>query len=474
MTHLSLLRHRRWFLVSLLLSTTTLVVSPVQSKAQAGTSDETDVASSSTEPASSESGNAHGTEGGSGTAAASASPDADSDSSDSSDSSRSADSPDSGSAASDLALPSGEASEGEGDDAEAAPSAPAHAARAPEPLAWRNSFFNYTLASTFNTFVRDGQLSYNPTVYQFMSLTPRWYLDPATFFFFSLGAFQEFTDADGTAYNREFALGDMIVELRRTIPWEGFVLIPAARLTFPTSKLSQAAQRYVNGALGLTVVRPVPEALGMTIALITRYQRWFAGSNVTLSRDVVCLPRVPTSGTDGAALGDTSVLCQGIVQNESDRLVAGLNINITPFEHFTVTLSAFWLWVYTYGLAGASVDAMTAGGGPFVLEPAAAVWRNFTYYALGVAYDITEWFNLNLTVANATVVAPLFGPDGSLYSPFNPDTQVALGVTLTLDGIYTELHHEHEGEEGLTPEERQRRRQGLAHRSSSSPTSSAF
>ncbi|GAB4205887.1 MAG: hypothetical protein OHK0013_22070 [Sandaracinaceae bacterium] len=372
-----------------------------------------------------------------------------------------------------LAAPTGDAAN---DDGQAQPSHPApsedeaHAAEAQaaaEPLAWRNSFFNYSLAATFNTFCRDCQLSYNPNVYQFMSLTPRWYVDPSTFFFFSLGAFFEFTDDDASAYNREFQLTDMIVELRRTIPWEGFVFIPAARLTFPTSKGSQGAQRYVNTGLGLTVVRPIPEALGMTVALITRYQRWFAGSNITAARGQ-CLPPSTAGGFDGgdatvAGSNQTSAICDGRVANESDRIITGVSINITPAEHLTVTLSAFWAWIHLFDLGSGSVDTLTGMYTP-ELAGGSTRWRNFTFYSLAVAYDFTEWLNVNLSVANSTVFAPLYNEDGSVRSPFNPDTQIALGATITLDGVYAALHDDHEEEDGLTPEERQRRRQGLASR----------
>lgn len=358
-----------------------------------------------------------------------------------------------------LAAPTGDAAN---DDGQAQPSHPApsedeaHAAEAQaaaEPLAWRNSFFNYSLAATFNTFCRGCQQSYNPTVYQFMSLTPRWYVDPATFFFLSIGAFYEFTNDDASAYNHEFQLGDMIVELRRTIPWEGFVFIPAARLTLPTSKASQGAQRYVNGGLGVTVVRPIPEALGMTIAGVFRYQRWFAGSNVVLARG-----QCVTRGIDTELAG-----CDGIAATEADRIVAGVSINVTPFEHFTVILSTFWVWSHVFDLRSEDVPTLS---GPIRVDTAggATRWRNFTSYSLGVAYDIVEWLNLNLTVSNATVLAPLYNDDGSVRSPFNPDTQIALGATITLDAVYTALTTSGEPDDGLTPEERQRRRQGLASR----------
>ncbi|MDW8246670.1 MAG: hypothetical protein RMJ84_08830 [Sandaracinaceae bacterium] len=337
------------------------------------------------------------------------------------------------------------------------PNAAASSKRAPEPLAWRNSFFSYTIASTFNTFLKESQLSYDPNIYQFLSFTPRWYLDAATFLFFSFGAFFEFTDDDASPYNRRFQLSDSVVELRRTIPWEGFVIIPTARLTFPTSFASMAAQRYVNVGAGAIIVRPIPEALGMTIATLLRYQRWFAGSNVIRTQEAVpCTP----SGPSG---------CDGAVANEADRIIAGTTINITPLQGFTLSFQAFFAWIHLFDLMEVSWSDLGVVGAPpgekVPQEGYATRWRNFTYFALGAAYDLNDWFNLSLSVANSTVFAPLYNDDGSIRSPFNPDTQVALTATIMVDGLYLALHPVQESEEGLTPEELQRRRQGLAKRS---------
>ena len=58
-------------------------------------------------------------------------------------------------------------------------------AAAPPELPWRNTFFSWTHAATFNSFVRPAQLSYNPYYAQTVSLTPRWYLGPQSFFLLS-------------------------------------------------------------------------------------------------------------------------------------------------------------------------------------------------------------------------------------------------------------------------------------------------
>lgn len=376
-------------------------------------------------------------------------------------------------AASEPAAASGEAeatSERESEGEEAAEERQASV----EPLAWRNSFFNYGVGMTVNSFCQDCQLSYNPTVYQFLSLTPRWYLDASTFFFFSLGGAYEFTDDDGSAYNHEFQLSDMVVELRRTIAWEGFIFIPAARLTFPTSKASQGAQRFLNTGIGLTVVRPIPEAAGMTIAGLFRYQRWFADGNVVTARGQ-CLPSMPGNldGSAGIALSNSApAVCDGRSATEADRLLAGITLSITPVEGFTITLSGAWAWVHAFDVADASWDdlgVITSGSGELVPRAGGDTrWRNYAAYSLSVAYDVVDWLNLSLSLDNSGGLAPLYNQDGSVRSPFNPDTQISLSATFTLDGIYKEIAGASE-DDGLTPEQRQRRRQGLA--SSDAPAS---
>lgn len=358
--------------------------------------------------------------------------------------------------ASQLATPSGDGSTQATTEDEAAAE---EAQAAAEPLAWRNTFFSWTQGVTFNSFVRDGQLSYDPVYYHWFFINPRWYLDAQTFFVLGASGFIEVTDDDSSAYNHEFQLGDMTLELRRTIPWEGFVFIPSARLAFPVSKISQGAQRYLNTGLGVTVVRPIPEAAGMTLALFAGYRRWWAGSNVVVAQGADC---VSTSRTTG----DQEAFCNGATTTESDRFIVSLTINLTPVEGFTISLSGAWLWIQGYQTSpftlasqpGIVLADPSMGG---TLEDMGNHWRNFTSYSLFVAYDVAPWFNLSLGVANSTNLAPLYNDDGSVRSPFNPDTQVNLTAQFTLDGIYEELFGSNE-DDGLTPEERQRRRQGLA------------
>lgn len=328
----------------------------------------------------------------------------------------------------------------------------AEAQAAAEPLAWRNSFFTWTQGVTLATFDRGALPHYNPTYYHYFFLNPRWYLDPQTFLVLGAGAYVEATQDDSSSVSaHEFSLGDMSVELRRTIAWEGFIFLPSVRLTVPLSKLSQAAQRIINTGVGITVVRPIPEAAGMTIAGVARYNRWWATSNTPQS-------------ADGQCFGDCSRT------SELDRITAGININITPVEHLTLTVGAFWFWINGYNLAPGESGAVTSGGNGVIGDSSPNHWRNFTSYSISVAYDPVEWLNVSIGWANSTFVSPLMNGDGTrVRNPFDisesPDQQITLNLQMTIDAFYSAITHPTgEHDDGLTPEERQRRRQGLGSR----------
>ncbi|MCZ7680701.1 MAG: hypothetical protein M5U28_18795 [Sandaracinaceae bacterium] len=138
-------------------------------------------------------------------------------------------------------------------------------------------------------------------------------------------------------------------------------------------------------------------------------------------------------------------------------------MSVMPAPGFTVSFQGFYL-----GLVGDDIgtaDVPINGGTTTVADDSPTHWRHFTYFALAVAYDVLPWLNLSLGIQSSGIAAPIYNPDGSVRSPFNPDTQVFLTTTLGLDGLYDELFGAREEE--LTPEERQRRRQGLASRGSS-------
>jgi hypothetical protein len=344
--------------------------------------------------------------------------------------------------------------------AAAAEEAPAPRPASRLPLSFANSYFfwgNYVNAWTFAPGA--GQ-TYNPTYQMSFSLNPRFYLTDTTFLWLNQDLFVELTDADDATYNREPMLGDTLLDIRQNLMVEGFVFQFQGRLGFPLSKLSQAARRVMQTGLGIVATRPIPEAANLTISTNVAYRRWWALSNVPIaspseSQIGYCSPSA------GMTAGEPTCTQASGATSLRDIIIAGLTLSVAPLPELTIMLQGMFIWGYGHELAPGEVDI---NGGTVVIEDQSRThWRNFTYLMLAVAYDVQPWLNIQLGIANTGVLAPLYSPDGSVRGPFNADTQVFLNTTITIDSLYQTIFPQEEGEE-LTPEERNRRRQGLASR----------
>jgi hypothetical protein len=336
-----------------------------------------------------------------------------------------------------------------------------------EPLAWRNSYFNYSINSSFCTFSRDCQLTYNPTVYTFLSLSPRWYLDPATFFSFYQAAYIEHTDDDNATYQHEFQLYDTRIALNhREALGDNFLGLVGGSLWLPTSKGSQAAQRYMR--LGASVSGTWdPGVGGFNLSIQAAYVHWFAGSNVPLTHGSGVPSDTASSAPSpsGAPGGDAFSNQASSSTSEIDRISAGLTANWQPLTGFTITLQIFYFWINGAGLGNAAIP--TGGGDIFVGDTSPSHFRTYTSYSIYFQYDFVPWFQGWIGFSNSTQLAQFFNDNGTLRSPVNLyDMQVSLGATVTLDSLYESVAVSGE-DDGLTPEQRQRRRQGLARRSTS-------
>lgn len=337
-----------------------------------------------------------------------------------------------------------------------------------EPLAWRNSYFNYSINSSFCSFSRDCQLSYDPVVYTFLSLSPRWYLDPATFFSFYQALYIEHTDDNGATYQHEAQLFDTRIALNhREALGDNFIVLFGGSLWLPTSKGSQAAQRFFRLGASLSATWN-PNVAGFNLSLQTSYVRWFAGSNVPITHSPYSADpagttlRSPSDPTPGGVANQASA-----TTTEVDRLSAGMTANWTPLEGFTITLQIFYFWIQGFGLGNAAIPGVTGDGSPLVIGDTGTHWRTYTSYSIYFQYDFVPWFQGWIGLSNSTQLANFFNENGSLRSPVAlPDLQASLGVTVTLDSLYEQFATSGE-DDGLTPEQRQRRRQGLASRSSS-------
>ena len=359
---------------------------------------------------------------------------------------------------------SAESAETETEDAGAEEEEEEAPARRGPALTFANSFFSYTNGVNLHTFDPGAQLTYDPTWLMSFSLTPRFYLTDTTFLWLNQGLQIELTDSNFDTYNHEPILFDTTLDLRQNLAWEGFVFQGAARVVFPLSKASQAARRILQTGFTLTATRPFPELASFTVSASFGYRRWWGLSNVAQFQDGAGPEYSTPSGESYCEAVDgprASSLCTqaGGTTTARDMIVTGLALSVMPFAGFTVQFSAFYLGLQGEGIKTAEVPI---NGGNVTLEDDSPThWRHFTSFVLAVGYDFLPYLNVSLGLQNSSFAAPLYNPDGSVRSPFNADSQVYLTVTLGLDGIYNELAGAND-DEGLTPEERQRRRQGLA------------
>jgi hypothetical protein len=341
-----------------------------------------------------------------------------------------------------------------------------------EPLAWRNSYLNYSINSSFCTFSRDCQLSYNPNVYSWWSLAPRWYLDAETFFTFYQAFTQEHTDSDDATYAHEFTVWDTRVSLsHRFAVGDNFLILPGISTWLPLSKASQALQRYFRLGASISATWN-PNVGGFNLSASVGYLRSFAGSNVPLTHSpylastlpsgtmTSTLPPSPGGGGNPAETANQANDATG----DADRITTGITANWTPLEGFTITLQIFYIWINGFGLGtGIVPGTQTASGGAYAL-PAdnSSHWRAYDSYSIYFQYDFIPWLQGWIGLSNSTQLAAVFNQDGSARSPVALfDMQASLGVTITLDGFYESFANAGE-DDGLTPEQRQRRRQGLA------------
>ena len=334
--------------------------------------------------------------------------------------------------------------------------APAETAPAPQPPAYRGSLLYWQHGLTANTLAPDAQLTYNPTYYWYFLLQPRWYLDRQNFLVLSQGLSIEWTDADFTTTQREPQLGDTTLELRHTEVFEGFVFIGSARLTAPVSTFSQAADRVLGTGLGLTAVRVFPELASLTFALSGSARHWFALTNVPTTNALSGAAGQFACASGTIASGGCDQI--GDATTERDRLTGGLTVSVSPIPELTFTTQYFLTTAYGHELAPAANPGL---GGPTSLPDGSAThWRPAQYWTASVAYDVVGWLNLSIGYQSASSFTGLYNPNGSVRNPFyNADAELYLGANITFDTLIEELVG---GEEEGTPEERQRRRQGLS------------
>ena len=355
-----------------------------------------------------------------------------------------------------------EASESDADPATPADEGEAGAAAAdappPEPSPFRGSLFSWQQSLSVNTLNPDAQLTYNPTYYWTFFLQPRFYLDRQNFLVLSLGASIEFTDNDLSTIERQFLLTDTTLEYRHLEVIEGIVLIPSVRLTAPTSLASIANETILTAGAGLTVVKVFPELASFTIAATGAYRHRFGLTNVAVVHDENA-PRCSTT-----SLVEQS--CQaGAFTSGRDTMIAALTLTIMPVSGLTILTQYAGAWIYGEELR--TEENPGIGGPGEIPDGSPSHWRNGHYWTIAVGYDVVPWLNLQLGYQGSPGFTRWLNESGNVQNPFYDfDSELYLSATIALDVMVDEIIGSDE-DTGLTPEQLQRRRQGLASRGAS-------
>jgi hypothetical protein len=289
---------------------------------------------------------------------------------------------------------------------------------------FRGSTVAWTNAMSLYTFFPDATLSYNPTYEMAITLAPRWYLLESTYLIAQQIVSLELTDSDYTSYNHEPVLSDFVLELRQGVELAGFDFTGSVRLAAPVSKASQAASRILQTGAGLRVTREFPEALDFSASGNFTYRRWWATRNVPAT-----VEEYP-GNCFRAQVGDPPLCDQASGQTTArDIFSMGLTLGFSPIENLSVELEGALTFVAGHSLAEYQLEDGT------ILGDDRTHWRNYTYLGLTVGYDVLDWLNLSLGIANAGDYGELYNPDASIRGPINPDTQVWLDTTLDVDSL---------------------------------------
>ena len=141
----------------------------------------------------------------------------------------------------------------------------------------------------------------------------------------------------------------------------------------------------------------------------------------------------------------------------NDSILGALTMTVMPYPGLTVTAQ----YAYNWGFRLGATDDVLVG------PDNSTRYRNAQYFTLAVAYDVQPWLNVSLGYQTAPGFARVMDESGGWFNervnPFwdQSQSEVYLSVTVPLDALYEAIAPS-DTEEQLTPEQLQRRRQGLA------------
>lgn len=296
---------------------------------------------------------------------------------------------------------------------------------------WRGSTISYGLSSTATTFTPAFELTYNPTVAHRIGLMPEWHFND-TFhvrsrFFLS----QEFTKSDYTNTLNEVELSDLWLDG----VWAGFkekysgIKFDAnLRLTFPTSRFSQAQGRIMTIGPGINVSRAFPVMTALIFSYSFRYTYRFNRFATFQNQG----PSIAACGISGGTVDCPSLTSNGVRTIQMD-IIHGPTAVFLPHPKVTFAVSLFMQYGLMPALAelppGTDVSLNAGNSGP--------QWRNFWGSSISVGYQ--PWDTVGFTLGAFTFSNQLDSQSQYIFPLFNRNTVVSLDMSVDIESFFNNV-----------------------------------
>jgi hypothetical protein len=307
-------------------------------------------------------------------------------------------------------------------------------AKTGERPAWRGTSVNYSHNLGVMTLVPAAEPFYNPTWSHRLGLFPEWHFGNQVTLRGRLFLSQEFTDSDSTRYRNEVEFSDVWLDSI----WSGFTeknsrihLGADLRLTFPTSKTSQAQSRILTIGPSLNLSRRFNVLSGLTLIYSARF-------TYRLNRFATRQNQGPTISAcgDSRALECIDFINTG-VRNPQFDVLHGPIISVAPHSKVDVSASFLMQRAWLPALAPAPVEL--AGSTQLNIGTDIAT-RDLMIFSLSVSYQAFKAVGFSL---GAWTFSNQLGDNGRYQFPlFNRNTTLYLDATFDLEGAVSSFRKE--------------------------------
>jgi len=348
-------------------------------------------------------------------------------------------------------------------DTGAKPAEPKKAKPRPKKLNWRNTSFVWDQTATGQTvgLGKDFQ-SRDPNYTMTFSLRPRYYIyddsaadvstlgtaaaaNAATKTTISvrgdIGLSREFTNSDATTKKGEWTATDaqLYLALVRQLYSKGDVstigVVDVPKLTFPSSKFSYDAGRYMELGTTVAAIQQLP-LLGsksdflqiLSLEAAASYSHWFTRATQATQPNLSYVRMNP----QGIALPGDQLGGAAFAEHQADFTIAD-ELMITDRISWSNQFSWRPYWKYTFNNQANCVQITGECVTPSTVD-------NPTHYSVVTLFDteldvrVLDQLSIAAGYANVT---PQIGPDGKRRNIFySPDAVVYLTATAYLDQIY--------------------------------------